>query len=300
MSVRVEYTPQFEAVRSYTYKSKEPGVHLLILGGVHGNEVCGQRALSALKDELDAGSLHIQKGTLTIVPYANPWACASFSRYMEKNLNRVIGHHKNRDASQLAYEERLGTQIASLIDACDVMVDLHSISSFCPAPFVMNDFPGPKNDELCHSLGGQFVVKEWIEMYKKHKDYIYCSTQRYVNEIGRVGCLIECGQHEDEGATQIAARAIRNAMKLYGIIPGEIFTPEFKGEIIAQKAFIKRREGKMVRADWHHLMPVKKGDVIAEYDDGEKLAVPDDGMLLLPCHATEVGEEWFYFGQLKD
>ena len=295
MAVKVEYKPHFEAVRSYTYKGEEPGVNLLFLGGVHGNEVCGQRALSALKDELDAGSLRIRKGTLTIVPYANPWACASFSRYMEKNLNRVIAHHKNPEA----YEERLGVQIATLIDNCDVMVDLHSISTYCPGPFVMNDFPGPRNDELCHSLGGQFIVKNWLEMFAGSSNHAFNSTQRYANQGERIGCLIECGQHEDDSATQVAARAVRNAMKLYGHIPGEVVVPEFRGEIIAQKAFVKKRDGKMTNADWHHLMPVKKGEVIAVYDDGEKLAVPDDGILLLPYHRATPGDEWFYFGQLN-
>lgn len=294
MQVNVEYKPQFEAVRSYCYEGTEPGPHLLFLGGVHGNEVCGQRALSALKDELESGSLHIQKGKLTIVPYANPWACASFKRYMEKNLNRVIGHHENPQA----YEERLACQIAKLIDDCDVLVDLHSISSYCPAPFVFNDFPKPENDKLCHAVGGHFIVKNWQEMFTEHPGHEVCGTQLYAEKAGKTGCLIECGQHEDDRAIDVAARAVRNAMKLYGLIPGEPVIPEFKGEIIGKKAFVKRGEGKMTSTDWHHLKSVEKGTVIAEYDNGEKLAVPEDGYLLLPYHGAQIGDEWFYFGQL--
>lgn len=294
MQIHVEYKPQFEAVRSFSYEGSEPGPHLLFLGGIHGNEVCGQRALTALKDELDSGALQLQKGKVTLVPYANPWACASFKRYMEKNLNRVIRHHQNPQA----YEERLGSQIASLIDQCDVMVDMHSISTYCPGPFVMNDFPGPRNDELCASLGAQFIVKNWLEMFKGHEDHEFASTQRYANQDGRIGCLIECGQHDDNNANHVAARAVRNAMKLYGLIPGEIVVPQFKGEIFARKAFVKKGSGKMTRADWHHLMPVEQGTVIARYDSGDELAVPEDGYLLLPDHTAPVGDEWFHFGQL--
>lgn len=292
--MKIEYKPQFEVIQSYCYKGKKPGKHLLILGGVHGNEVCGQRALSALKDELDSGSLHIEKGTLTIVPYANPWACASFKRYMEKNLNRVIGHHKNPEA----YEERLGKQIAGLIDTADVLVDMHSISSHCPAPFVFNDFPSPENDKLCQVVGGHFIVKNWHEMFSEHPEHDFNSTQLYAEKSGIPGCLIECGQHDDDSAIDVAARAARNAMKLYGLIPGEPVIPEFKGDIIARKAFIKEAEGRMTSTDWHHLKPVEKGTVIAEYSTGEKLAVPDNGYLLLPAHHAGIGDEWFYFGQM--
>ena len=287
---------QLDTVQSYVYRGTESGTHLLLLGGVHGNEICGQHALIDLKKELDSGALRLSKGTLTIVPYANPRACAASCRYLEENLNRVIKHH----ATPIAYEEKLGAQIAALIDSCDVTVDIHSTSTYCPSPFVFNMYPAPENDKLCYALGGEFVVKNWLEMLDEHATHLFSATNIYAHQSGKTATVIECGQHDETSSLQVAARAVRNAMKLYGLIPGEVEPPNIKGDIVAKKAYVKKAEGRMLSPDWHHLMPVKEGTVIAQYDHGEKLVIPQDGYLLLPAHYATVGDEWFYFGRLEN
>ena len=61
---------------------------------------------------------------------------------------------------------------------------------------------------------------------------------------------------------------------------------------------IKEKEGVLV-GDFKHLDKIKKGDVIAIYDDGEKLIAPNDGYILLPNHDAKIGAEWYYFGVEK-
>jgi hypothetical protein len=44
---------------------------------------------------------------------------------------------------------------------------------------------------------------------------------------------------------------------------------------------------------------IKKGELIARYDDGEELFAIDDGFILLPNLNAEIGTEWYYFGIRK-
>lgn len=58
-------------IRTYTFQGKYPGKHLLILGAIHGNEVCGTQAIEKLISQLESGEIVIENGSLTLVPVAN-------------------------------------------------------------------------------------------------------------------------------------------------------------------------------------------------------------------------------------
>jgi uncharacterized protein len=52
----------------------QSGPRLIVLGAVHGNETCGTRAIERVLGELERGELQITRGSLTLVPVANPLA----------------------------------------------------------------------------------------------------------------------------------------------------------------------------------------------------------------------------------
>ncbi len=101
---------------------KEPTI--MIVAGTHGNEKAGIKAAEYLKD-----NLHIEKGTLIIIPKANIFACEENVRYFppEINLNRVYpGNPQGNSVEKLAYE------IFSLMKRYDIslLVDLHESIEF--------------------------------------------------------------------------------------------------------------------------------------------------------------------------
>ena len=55
-----------QILRSHAFSSLRPGVRLIVLGAVHGNETCGTRAIERVLSELDEGALKIVKGTVTV------------------------------------------------------------------------------------------------------------------------------------------------------------------------------------------------------------------------------------------
>ena len=67
--------PVVRPFKSVAYAGTRSGTRLVVLGAVHGDETCGTRAIERLAAELDAGTLRIESGRLTLVPVANPLAC---------------------------------------------------------------------------------------------------------------------------------------------------------------------------------------------------------------------------------
>ena len=101
---------------------KEPTI--MVVAGTHGNEKAGIKAAEYLKD-----NLHIERGTLIIIPKTNILACEENVRYFppEINLNRVYpGNPQGNSVEKLAYE------IFSLMKKYDIglLVDLHESIEF--------------------------------------------------------------------------------------------------------------------------------------------------------------------------
>jgi len=101
---------------------KEPTI--MVVAGTHGNEKAGIIAAEYLKD-----NLHIERGTLIIIPKANILACVKDVRCFppDINLNRVYpGNPQRNSVEKLAYE------IFSLMKKYDIglLVDLHESIEF--------------------------------------------------------------------------------------------------------------------------------------------------------------------------
>jgi hypothetical protein len=62
------------------------------------------------------------------------------------------------------------------------------------------------------------------------------------------------------------------------------------------KSVYYRSEGAVFSKPWRHFDAVRKDEPIAVLADGEALAAPEDGFIVLPKEAAATGGEWFYFG----
>ncbi|NLU09890.1 MAG: succinylglutamate desuccinylase/aspartoacylase family protein [Tepidanaerobacter acetatoxydans] len=99
-------------------KGKQKGPHILIIAGLHGNEIAGIKAAEKLK------TLVLKRGKLTIIPKANIEACSNNIRYpyYMQDLNRSFpGKKQGTDTQKLAYE--LYTFIEK--QSPDIILDLH-------------------------------------------------------------------------------------------------------------------------------------------------------------------------------
>jgi predicted deacylase len=54
--------------KSVNYTGMAPGPKLIVMGATHGNEKCGTQAIQRIMADIDGGSLHVSRGSVTFVP----------------------------------------------------------------------------------------------------------------------------------------------------------------------------------------------------------------------------------------
>jgi predicted deacylase len=276
-----------------SYHALQPGPRLLILGGVHGNEICGPQAISQVLACFASGAIKLQKGSVTFVPVCNPRAYAEDKRFIEHNLNRGLGPRK----TPKLYEDYLMNLLCPVLEACDVLLDIHSYAAGGPAfAFRGPDAHKEKEDALAAMLGIDFLVYGWEEAYagSSHADKNEAiGTTEYARQFGAHAVTLECGQHRDPANVAVALRAIEGALAYCGLVEGKPVMPAAMKKSRIKLTQFKDREGDFLRP-LKHLETVRKGEELARYADGEVLKAPFDARLIMPKADTAMGHEWYY------
>ena len=132
---------------------KEPTI--MIVAGTHGNEKAGIQATEYLKD-----NLHIERGTLIIIPRANILACEGNVRCFppEINLNRVYPGNPQGN-----FVEKLASEIFSLMKRYNIglLLDLHeSIEFYRKNPKNYGQTVVIDSDDDCLFELSSFLVEE--------------------------------------------------------------------------------------------------------------------------------------------
>ena len=198
------------------------GISLIILGAVHGNEVCGTLAIRRVLADIEAGALEIRAGRVTFVPVANPLAYAKHQRNGDRNLNRLL----EPTSHPVEFEDHVANWLCPLLARHDALLDLHSFHT-AGEPFVML---GPENnagpleafaraDEeaaFARALGVRRFIDGWLDTYAAgvarrqtlgaaHADIRYgIGTTEYLRARGGIALTLECGQHDDAAAPRVA------------------------------------------------------------------------------------------------
>lgn len=280
-----------------TFTSSKSGPRLLVLGGVHGNEVCGPAAIDHILGLFSTGKIVMEAGSVTFVPICNPRAYAENKRFIDRNLNRALA----KRAEPKAYEEFLMNELAVLLEDCDVLLDIHSYRAGGPAfAFRGGDELRDREEPFIAALGLSHVIYGWSEAYAasgvKIDPIESVGTTEYARNHGAIATTIECGQHLDPTATPVAIRAIEGALAYLGI--AKLSVPPRESNLRRtriKKLFYKQRAGTYAKA-WKHLDTINEGELIATFDDGERITAPFTGRIVLPHADCPVGQEWFYLG----
>ncbi len=294
----------------------QPGPKLVVLGAVHGNETCGTVAISRVMQELEHNSLTVERGTLTLVPVTNPLAYQLKRRHGDRNLNRNMRITSNPQD----FEDRLSNQLCPLLEAHDVLLDLHSFHT----PGIPFALFGPENNRdqleaftraeeeeaMALQLGVDRFVEGWLETYAQgvrdrqargaeaHVDYGVGTTET-IRRYGGIGITLECGQHDDDNAPEVAYRAIRGTLAHLGMAAAEPKPlPTSKPEVIRlYKVLDRLHPDDRFSRDWRSFEEIKQGDVLAVRHDGTELTADQNGWIVFPNPAAQVDQEWFYLAR---
>jgi predicted deacylase len=285
-------------LKSFAYSAEEKGPRLLILGAVHGNEICGTLAIRRVMEELDSGKISLTHGRVEFVPVANPRAHESGKRFIERNLNRYFLPVEEPKT----YEAKLNNILCPMIEACDVLIDLHSTTAG-GIPFASVEGVNEDENKLAAAMGAEVLLYGWDEAYaasgRTNPDPDESvGTTAYARRHGaKMAVLLECGQHKDPAAVEIAYTAIRNALRHLGMVEDGASLPRQSPPVIRTTLVVYRGEGGAFTESWSNFSPVKAGQKVALRQDGVAVTAPADGFIVLPTPHTPAGSEWFYFGE---
>ncbi|MCJ7800192.1 MAG: succinylglutamate desuccinylase/aspartoacylase family protein [Polaromonas sp.] len=313
-------------LRTLSYHGLAPGPRLLVLGAVHGNETCGSRAITQLIEELDSGALALERGSVTLVPVTNPLAYQLGQRTGERNLNRNMAP----SAIPQDFEDRIANVLCPLLESHDALLDLHSFHTG-GAPFVM---VGPHNNRgalepfaraeeemlLALHTGPHRIVEGWLDTYARgvqrraaapargqaraqtlvtNPNYGVGTTE-YMRARGGYGVTLECGQHDDLQAVDVARHAILQTLALLGLCALPLAPVQANREILRLVDVTDRAHADdRFSREWRSFDAVRAGEVIGVRQDGETVKAPQDGFVVFPNPRAEAGQEWFYFAQLR-
>ncbi len=313
--------PYFKAVQ---LASPTAGPRLLVLGAVHGNEVCGTQGIQRVLAEFDAGALTLACGSVTFVPVTNPLAYQKAQRSGDRNLNRNLAP----TTQPLEYEDHIANWLCPLMAQHDVLLDLHSFQGQGQA-FVM---VGPRDNQgelepVAHAaqeeamalrLGVRRFVDGWLSTYARgvqrrraamgadasrqallNTDARYgVGTTEYMRSVGGYALTLECGNHADPQAPEVAYRAIRNTLAHLGLVQSAPPEVAQQTEALSIYEVIDRAHADdRFSRSWASFDALKRGDVIGTRADGTPVAAPDDGYILFPAALAAPGQEWFYLAK---
>lgn len=326
MSNAVSASPELFQV--HRFQSGQAGPRLIVLGAVHGNETCGPRAIERVIAGFESGALKLLRGSVSFVPITNRLAYERVQREGERNLNRNLGPVSNPQD----FEDRIANQLCPLLGEHDVLIDLHSFQSpgqpFAMLGPVANTGPlepfalSAQEEALVARLGPQRIVEGWLSTYAEgvaarvkraeqsadpqtsraqllNTDPRYgIGTTEYMRSMGGMAVTLECGQHADPVAPEVAYRAILNALAHLRLIDAPDPAPCTDIELLrlvhvtdrlhADDAFVKT---------WASFDPVRAGELIGHRHDGTAVCAQGDGYIVFPNIKAKPGNEWFYFAR---
>jgi len=299
-----------------------PGARLIVTGAVHGNETCGTVAIRRVLDDIEQGRLLITAGAVTFVPIANPLAYERHQRQGDRNLNRKLAPTDE----PREFEDHIANWLCPLLASHDMLLDLHSFHT-AGEPFVM---VGPENNSgtlepfahaeleeaLAVRLGVRRIVDGWLETYAvgvkrrieqrapsdRHgidEDADYgVGTTEYMRRVGGWGFTLECGQHDDPRAPEVAYRAILNTLAHLRLIDAPPPAPAPAVEALHLFEVIdKVHDDDRFSREWASFDPVRAGELIGTRHDGAPLRAASDVRIVFPNPSGQAGQEWFYLAR---
>ena len=311
-------------LRSHRIDGLRRGPRLIVTGAVHGNETAGTQGIRRVLNEIDRSEIEITRGSVTFVPVCNPLAYNNQRRMGDRNLNRRLQPKDPKDPTPQDNEDRIARVLCGWLAEHDVLLDLHSFRS--PGrPFVMR---GPADNrgalepfahaqaeaQLAAHVGPNRIVEGWMSAYAAgvaqrrargltpgavHEDPSYgVGTTEYMRSQGGYGITLECGQHEDPEAPEVAYTAIRQTLALLGLAELPLAPPTRPFECLALAKVVDRHaEGDRFVKSWTSFDPLAEGELIAVRADGSELRAQQAGYIVFPDVSALPGHEWFYWAQ---
>jgi predicted deacylase len=215
----------------WSFDSGRPGPQVMVQALTHGNEICGAIALDWLLQR--QAQWQPLQGRLTLA-FGNMAAFARWdtqhpdrSRFVDEDLNRVWSDDAllgPRDSVEL----RRARELRPFVDAAELLLDIHSMSDAC-RPLMVCGATGRGGDKGV-SLSHRLQVPEVLLIDTGHP-----SGQRMIErgafgdpKDARTALLIECGQHWERAAAEVALDTLLRFLGHSGVLAEDFVGPQLQ------------------------------------------------------------------------
>lgn len=264
----------------FKISSKKQGPKICILGGVHGDEICGVEAIQSI---LNNSSFKLKKGEITLI-YANRKAINSNVRFVEENLNRCFLENKPKTNS---YEENLANDLKEILNECDICLDIHASFSKESQPFI-----------ICEKNAFEYIKYFPITKVCSGFDkYESGGTDYYMNLIKKIGICIECGYLADKNSKKIAINSIFSLLKTLDMIENFELIETKKEYLKLNDLYYAKSKFSLVK-EFKDFEKLKKGELIG-IDGNSQIKAKNDGFIIFARNRKleDKDKEAFLYGK---
>ncbi|MGL6111946.1 MAG: succinylglutamate desuccinylase [Rubrivivax sp.] len=280
----------------WSFDSGRPGAQVMVQALTHGNEICGAIAL----DWLLGQQAHWRplQGRLTLA-FGNVEAFARWdpadpdrSRYVDEDFNRVWADEAlfgPRDSVEL----RRARALRPFVDAADLLLDMHSMRADCK-PLMVCGADG-RGGEKGAALSRTLAVPEVLLIDTGHPAGLRLIERGAFGDPqhARTALLIECGQHWEAAAADVAVDTMLRFLRHSGVLAADFVathlqrvgrTPPATQQLVrVTEAVVARSlDFRFVREFQGLEVIAKAGELIAT-DGGQDIRTPyDQAVLVMP------------------
>ncbi|MFB6303547.1 MAG: succinylglutamate desuccinylase/aspartoacylase family protein [Haloferacaceae archaeon] len=179
------------------YQLGEGTPEVAVVGGIHGDEPCGARAV----ERIVADDPPVERPVRLVV--ANEAALERSVRYVDADLNRSFGD----DVPEDAHEYDLARDLAEALEGCTVL-SLHSTQSYAEPFGIVNGVDGPVPDIAPH-----LSVAALVDVDDDEGRLFALEATELVE--------VEAGRQGSDRAAENAYRLAREFLTATGALPGE-------------------------------------------------------------------------------
>jgi predicted deacylase len=120
---------------------------------------------------------------------------------------------------------------------------------------------------------------------------------------GGYALTLECGQHADPHAPEVAYRAIMNTLAHLGLIDAPAPAPIAREEmeyLSMMEVHDKLHDDDRFSRVWASFDRVSAGEEIGRRADGTPVLAPFDAIILFPDTGAKANSEWYYLARAND
>lgn len=239
----------------HVFRAEEPGPVLLLMAGMHGDEVNG---VELIRRMIRREMLYPLKGTVLAIPVLNIYGFLNFSREVPdgKDVNRSFpGNPKGSLASRVA--ARFTKEVLPLVD---YGIDFHTGGrSKCNYPQVRCRLEDGESEALAKAFGAPFIL---------NSNYRPGSLRKEAANQGKTIIVYETGEslRFDEPGINMAMEGTHRVMQHLGMLENAV--PVSHPPIICQSTtWIRARRAGLFRSFVKNGQSISRGQQVGAVSD---------------------------------